>query len=216
MSHKNKTQLVWIDENRSGDTWNSLGWYNGTAQAIRAAHRKAVKLGVTGDLAQRYIGDGIVSLNTADCDTHLWIVNPNGEKVCDSKSVVAKSPNNHTEKGLLFELFLSAHKKCPDCDSKMARYGGDEAAVDLYCAGGCGVQLQAKWNGSSLRHTHPQDKRKFIAKRRTIGDSKFYFSVGTPNGYKTYSLLSPHVIKPANRTRKSGKVQKRVRLVFAK
>ena len=216
MSHKNKTQLVWIDELRSGDKWNSLGYYDSTAQAIRAAHRKAVNLGVTGDLSERYIGDGIVSLYTADCDLHLWVINPNGEKVCDSKSVVAKSKNDHTEKGLLFELFLAAHKTCPDCSSKMARYGGDEAAVDLYCTRPCGVQLQAKWNGSSLRHTHAQDKRKFVDKRRTIGASKFYFSIGTPNGYKTYSLSDSHTIKPANRTRKSGKVQKRVRLVFDK
>lgn len=213
---KNLTQLVLVDELRSGDEWISLGWYDGTAQAIRAAHRKAIGLGVKGDLAQRYIGDGIVSLYTADPDTHLWIINPNGERVCVESSVATKSASDHTEKGLLFELFLAAHKTCPDCDAEMARYGGDESAVDLYCTKLCGVQLQAKWNGSSLRHTHPQDRRKFAEKRRAIGASKFYFSIGTPNGFKTYSLSDSHTIKPANRTRKNGRVQKRVRLVFAK
>ena len=213
---KNLTQLVLVDEFRSGDEWISLGYYSSTATARKAGHKKAPGLGIKGDLSERYLGDGIVSMNTGDPDMHLWIINPNGEKVCVEESKVVKSANDHTEKGLLFELFLANHKTCPDCDADMARYGGDEAAVDLYCVGSCGVQLQAKWNVSSLRHTHPQDKASFVNKRRTIGASKFYFSIGTPNGYKTYSLCDSHQIKPANRTRKSGKVQKRVRLVFDK
>ena len=71
---KNMVKLIWIDELYTGDEQHTLGVFPTRAGAVRAAHHRADKLGVTGDLSRRDLGDGITSLFTGDADTHLWVV----------------------------------------------------------------------------------------------------------------------------------------------
>jgi hypothetical protein len=71
---KNMVKLIWIDELHTGDKWHTLGVFSTRAHATRFARQRASKLGVTGDLSRRDLGDGITSLFTGDADTHLWVV----------------------------------------------------------------------------------------------------------------------------------------------
>jgi len=74
-------KLVWINELFTGDDQHTLGHFSTHASAARFARHRASKLGVTGDLSRRYLGDGITSLDTGNHETHLWIIDPSGARL---------------------------------------------------------------------------------------------------------------------------------------
>ena len=128
-----------------------------------------------------------------------------------------KSPHDHTKKAYAFEEHVADNAECPKCDSILALFPRNEPATDAFCTSGlCRVEIQIKLNSRSQYHGHPQDKAAFVSKVRKIGKANLYFAIGLEGAFLLHSMKTGEV-KPCNRRRgKTRKLQKRIRVSFAK
>jgi len=125
--------------------------------------------------------------------------------------------HNHLAAAFAFERFVAANVPCPACGSALGLFENNEPATDAFCTSDtCKVEVQVKLNRSSVWATHPQDRKKFEQKKRSIGARNIYFAIGPEKELLVHLLLTDKKkVRRADRTHR-GRRQQRVAITFKK